>query len=101
MENNGSILLIMAHLNKENINDLPNYLEQIGKVFAANNGKPIGKYKSKVGLAGENNPEVVSIVEFPSDDAIKNMIESEAFMQLAELRARVFVQLNLIICESL
>lgn len=70
-------------------------------VFAQSGGQPIGRYKTIESLSGEDSPETLAVVQFPSAEAIKNMLNSEAFKALAKLRSRVFSKLNLMLCTTL
>ncbi|MDX2359183.1 MAG: DUF1330 domain-containing protein [Crocinitomicaceae bacterium] len=98
MEDQKAIMVITAIVNKENIAELPSYLEQIQSIFGKNGARPVGRYKTMQDLAGTDSPEIVSITEFDNAEIIKAMVESDEFTDLAELRARVFSKLNLMIC---
>jgi uncharacterized protein (DUF1330 family) len=77
------------------------YLESIMPVFGKNGGKPIARYKAVEQLMGEQGPEMVALIEFPSRDTIKSMISSNDFKALDDLRQRAFKKLNLIICDEM
>jgi len=80
--------------------ELPSYLAQIQPIFAKNQAKPLGHYKTVQSLSGTDSPEIISIMEFDSVETINTMVQSEEFTGLAELRARVFTKLNLMISAS-
>ena len=96
-----SYLVINAIVNKENKAELTDYLDKTLQVFKANGGKPIGKYKAIQSLGGEDSPEMIAIIAFPSDQKIKDMMKSKDFKNLGELRSRVFDKLNLVLCSEL
>ena len=96
-----SYLVINAIVNKENKAELTEYLTKVLKVFKANGGKPIGKYKAVESLGEDDSPEMIAIIAFPDDQKIKEMINSKDFKNLGELRARVFDKLNLVLCTEL
>jgi uncharacterized protein (DUF1330 family) len=98
MSENKTFLVINAIINKENMADVQTYIESIMPVMGKNGGQPTGSYKTMEQLAGEASPEMISIIEFPSADAIREMVAGEEFVALAELRARAFSKLNLMIC---
>ena len=100
MNDQKSIVVITAIVNKSNRTELPIYLEQMKSIFAINGAKPIGRYKTMQNIIGIDSPEIISIFEFKNPETVIAMVESEEFTGLAELRARVFSNLNLIICES-
>ena len=101
MTENKTHLVINAIANKENMEIVQSYLGQIMQVFGKNGGKPVARYKTLEQLAGEENPEMIAIVEFPNADTIKQMINGEDFIALADLRAKAFTKLNMMICGEI
>jgi uncharacterized protein (DUF1330 family) len=101
MSDQKTVLMINANINKENMAEVQSYLGQIMPIFIKNGGQPVARYKTIQLLAGDENPEMTAIVEFPDAAAIDAAINSEDFNALAELRARVFTKLNMMICASL
>lgn len=100
MEDQKITVVISAVINKASIAELPSYLEQVQPILSKYGGNPVGRYKTVRNLVGTDGPEIISIFEFDNADAIDTMIHSQEFTGLAELRARVFSKLNLMICES-
>ena len=100
MKNQKEIVVITAVVNKAHVDELPTYLEQIQPIFIKNGAKPIGRYKTVQNIVGTDGPEIISIFEFDNTDAIDTMVQSEEFTGLAELRARVFSTLNMMLCAS-
>lgn len=101
MEDNKSLLVINAIVNKQNMGELQEYLGSVMQIFGKNGGKPVGRYKTIEQIAGEDSPEMIAVIEFPDVQTIKNIVSSEEFEGLAELRARVFSKLNLMICGAM
>ena len=101
MSESKAVLIINAIVNKEHMDELPGYLASVMQVFGKNNGKPVSRYKTVDQLLGKASPEMVAILEFPSAEVIKTMVESEDFLALADLRARVFSKLNMVTCEAM
>ncbi|PCJ80050.1 MAG: hypothetical protein COA49_09855 [Bacteroidetes bacterium] len=101
MSEEKAILVINAIVNKENMAEVPVYLENIMPVFAKNGGKPVGRYKTVQQLEGIDSPEMIAIFEFESVDVINTMINGADFTNLSDLRARVFDKLNMVICTEL
>lgn len=95
------ILIINARVNKENMQDVQLYLGKIMLVFSKNGGSPLARYKTLQDILGTESPEMISIVEFPSAEVINEMVNSDDFKALAELRAKAFSKLNLMICTSM
>ena len=100
-ENESAILMINAIVNKENKAELPGYLSQMRKMFKENGGKPVGRYKMLRDLKGNDSPEMIAIISFENSETIENMINSEAYKALSELRSQVFTKLNLMVCEEI
>ncbi len=101
MSDTKSFLVINAIVNKENMADVKTYLESSLPLFGKNGGKPIARYKTLEQLAGEDSPEMVGIMEFPNGETIKRMINGEDFLALADLRAKAFTKLNMMICGEM
>lgn len=101
MSDTKAFLVINAIVNKENMADVNTYLESILPLFGKNGGKPIARYKTLEQLAGEESPEMIGIMEFPNGGIIKQMINGEDFMALADLRAKAFTKLNMMICDEM
>ncbi|MFT5822233.1 MAG: hypothetical protein ACI8ZM_003489 [Crocinitomix sp.] len=101
MSQENAILIINAIANKENMAEVQSYLSNIMPVFAKNGGKPIARYKTVENLSGEQSPEMVAIVEFPSADIIREMIQGDDFKSLSESRSKAFTKLNLIISSPM
>ncbi|MCT4622442.1 MAG: DUF1330 domain-containing protein [Schleiferiaceae bacterium] len=100
MESNKAILVVNAVINKENMQELPSYLQQIGPLFAKYGAVPTAKYKAVANVQGEDSPELISIASFDNEEAIHKLTSSEDFNALSELRARVFSKLNMVICAA-
>ena len=100
MNENRSVLMITAIVNKDNMSELQDYLNNVLQVFSKNGGKPVARYKTAESLLGEDAPEMAAFIEFPNADTIKNMISGDEFKALSDARARVFSKLNMLICES-
>ena len=101
MTENKTILIINAITNKENMADVKTYLESIMPVFGKNGGKPVARYKTIEQLVGDESPEMIAIVEFPSTEIIKQMINGADFLALSDIRARAFTKLNIMICSEM
>ena len=99
MNDQKGILIVTAQLNKAKMEDLKSYLDQAGPLTAKFGGQPVAKYKTIQEIEGEQTPDLISVTEFPSIDAINEMVNSSDYKALAELRASVFSKLNLMIGE--
>jgi len=101
MEDNKPALVINAIVDKANIEELPTYIGSVMEVITENGGKTLSRFKTVESLSGEGSPEMVSIIEFPSAESIRNMVNGAPFQALSDLRARVFSKLNMMISESM
>ena len=101
MSDTKTFLIINAIVNKENMADVKLYLQSIMAVFGKNGGKPIARYKTIEKLIGDESPEMIAIIEFASAEILKQMINGDDFTALAELRAKVFTKLNIVICDEM
>lgn len=100
MDQDKAILIVTAIVNKENMADVKQYKENIPAVFGKAGARPVASYNTVEQIVGEDSPDLVAIFEFDNADAIKNMINGEDFKALAELRAKAFSKLNLMICAA-
>ncbi len=101
MEQNKPLLVISAIVNKQSMGELQEYLGSVMQIFGKHGGKPVGRYKTMEQLSGEDTPEMMAMIEFSDAQTIKEMIAGEDFQGLAEMRARVFSKLNMMICGAM
>jgi uncharacterized protein (DUF1330 family) len=101
MTEDKAILVINAIINKENMAEVQSYLGRIMPVFGKNGGKPVGRYKTVQQLTGNEGPDMIALIEFPNAEVINEMINGEDFNSLAEIRAKAFTKLNLVICNEM
>jgi len=95
------ILVINAIVNKGNMDEVQSYLGKVMPVFGKNGGKPIGRYKIIKKLIGDENTEMMALIEFSDERAIDKMINGEEFKSLTELRGKAFLKLNMSICSEM
>ena len=81
--------------------ELQTYLSSVMQIFGKNGGQPIARFRTAEQLLGTDSPEMMAMIEFPDADTIKSMVQGNEFMALAELRARVFTKLNMMICVGM
>ncbi|MEM7105272.1 MAG: DUF1330 domain-containing protein [Bacteroidota bacterium] len=101
MESHKTFLVITAIVNKQNIAEVPEYLGSVMQIFSQNGGNPVGRYKTINSLVGDESPEMMAVIEFDNPKTIENMVKGDAFNALAEQRARVFSNLNMIISQNI
>ena len=98
--NDKATLVINSIINKENMAELPTYLEAMTPVFMKNGANPVGKYKTIEVVTGERSPEMIAVFDFPNVEAIKDLVNGADYKNLNDLRSRVFSSLNLMICSA-
>lgn len=99
-EEQKTVLMINAIVNKENTAELPIYLNSVMQLFGKHGGKPIARFKTTKNLVGDTSPEMTALIEFANAENINTLISGDDFNALADLRSRVFSKLNMMICES-
>ena len=93
------MLVVTAKVNKEKMENFKSYLEKVGPLTGKYGGEPVARYKTIEEITGEQNPEVISVTEFPSVEKINELVNSKDFTDLADLRASAFIKLNMMICK--
>lgn len=87
-----------------NVDDMPSfqsYISQIMGIFSKFGGSGMQRWKTTEQVMGKGGIKAITIVEFPSAQAIKDMMASEDFNALNELRQKAFKQeVDLMICEQ-
>jgi uncharacterized protein (DUF1330 family) len=96
-----AFLVITSTPNPEKMNELQSYLHQVMPVLMSGGGKPVGRYKVTEQVVGQDGPKTVAVLEYPSAQAIKDVISGDGFNALNALRAEVFLRLDLMICEAM
>ena len=96
-----TVLIVNARPNPDNQAALEAYKNQSMILFKAAGAKPLEKFKIKESLIGEQMPSLISMLEFPSEDVLKNVFESEVYQQLIPLRDQAFLELNAFVSQSL
>ena len=94
-------LLIHATPNPENMGLLAEYLSSMGPVFDKYQGEMVCKFKVIEQLVGEGKTKMVAILSFPNAEVVRTLIASDECKELAELRAKVFLKLDLLLSESM
>ncbi len=101
MNDQKAIFVINTKVNKVNMQEVQEYLGKIGPLLVKNGGNPLARYKTIQEISGNDGPEMISIVEFESAELINKMVDSDDFKALAELRAKAFNKLDMMICTSM
>ncbi|MCX6189665.1 MAG: DUF1330 domain-containing protein [Bacteroidetes bacterium] len=99
---NKTFLIVNAVPNLEDMTSFQSYLSQIVGVFAKFGGSGMQRWKTVEQVMGHGGIKAIAVFEFPSAQSIKNMMESEEFNALNDLRKKAYKQeVDLMICETL
>ncbi len=88
------VLIILATINPNEKEALNHYLEQMNMLYEQVEAIQISKYKISESLMGENSPNLVSILEFPNQDALDKVFKSEKYKTLKPFREKAFLQVE-------
>lgn len=94
-------LLINTIPNPENMAGFQLYLSKIIPIFQNAGGKALGRYKTIEQVMGSSGIKASAVFEFPSAEAVKEMLAGEEFNALNQLRSEAYKQVDLLICEAL
>lgn len=77
------------------------YASHVGPIFKQFGGMPFAKYKVSETIVGNQAIQVVAIMQFPNDNAIKNAFDSEAYKSLLPYRNKAFSNLTVLISKTI
>ena len=102
MTENKTFLIVNAIPNTDDIASFQSYISQIKGIFTKFGGNGMQRWKTTEQVMGQGGIKAIAVFEFPSTQSIKNMIASEDFNALNELRKKAYKQeVDLMICETL
>lgn len=102
MSENKAYLIVNAVPNLEDVASFQSYLSQIVVVFKKFGGSNMQRFKTVEQVMGQGGIKAIAVLEFPSAQAIKDMISSDDFTSLNELRKKAYTrEVDLMICETL
>ena len=92
-----AILIVNAVVNPAETAALEQYSTQATALFKAAGATPLGRYRLVEPVLGDRHPTLVVMMEFPSDQAIREVFASEAYQQLTPEREKAFETLDVFI----
>jgi len=92
-----SVMIANAVLNLDEKEVFNYYSKKSSEIFKKAEGKLIGKYKATENLVGDNNFHVVVVMEFPNNQDIIDVFESEEYIKLIPFRDKAFRELKVFI----
>jgi len=91
------IMIVNALLNVKEKEAFEYYSEHSVPLFKNAGAESIAKHRVEETLIGAEKIHVVSILEFPTRQAIKDVFESEAYKALLPYRDKAFMKLDVFI----
>jgi len=102
MNEDKTFLIINAIPNTNDIVSFQSYLSKIIGIFKQFGGNGMQRWKTSEQVMGQGGIKAIAVFEFPSAQAIKEMLVSKEFNALNDLRKKAYKQeVDLMICETL
>jgi uncharacterized protein (DUF1330 family) len=102
MTDSKTYLIINAVPNTEDLPSFQSYLTQIVGIFMKFGGSNMQRFKTIEQIMGHGGIKAIAVFEFPNAQSIKDMVASEEFNSLNELRKKAYKQeVDLMICGDL
>jgi uncharacterized protein (DUF1330 family) len=99
---NKTFLIINAIPNTDDLESFQSYISKIIVIFTKFGGNGMQRWKINEQVMGQGGIKAIAVFEFPSVQSIKDMIASEEFKALNDLRKKAYKQeVDLMICETL
>ncbi len=97
-----TFLIVNAVPNMDDMPSFQSYLSQIVGIFIKFGGSGMQRWKTTEQVMGQGGIKAIAVFEFPSAQSIKDMMASEEFNALNDLRKKAYKQeVDLMICEAL
>ncbi len=90
-------MIVNGTLNSKEQVAYEHYVSSTGPIFKKFEGKLLEKYKISKTIVGNQITQFVVVMEFPNDEAIKNVFECEEYKVLLPYREKAFVNLSVFI----
>jgi uncharacterized protein (DUF1330 family) len=94
-------LIINAIPNPKKMKQVQAYLSQVMPVLVSAGGKPVGRYMVTNQVIGDGGPKMMALLEYADEKSITDMLNGQAFLELAELRQEAFLQLNVMVSSPM
>ena len=101
MSDTSVYFVVTSITNPGKMEQMQNYVSQIMPLLIKGGAEPVARYGVIEQLNGDGGPQSVSVMKFPSAQAIKDALSSDEYKALENLRSEAFSQVNLMICSAL
>ena len=99
---NKTFLIVNAIPNTEDMASFQSYLSQIVVIFTKFGATNMQRFKTTEQVMGHGGIKAIAVFEFPTAQSIKDMMASDDFTALNDLRKKAYKQeVDLMICETL
>ena len=88
------ILIIIATINPSETESLNYYMAEMNQLYSEVGAIPIDKYKVSETLIGEDQPNILAIIEFPNQEAIDKVFKSSKYKSLIPYRDKAFLKVE-------
>ena len=93
-------LVITATPNSNEMAAMKEYVEGAMPIVQKNGGKPAKNLKVTNPVYGEASYQIVSVIDFPTEDAIHAFFGDPAYRDLVKVRQRAFTSFDAVIAED-
>lgn len=95
-------MIVNAVPNTDDMPSFQSYLSQIVVIFQQFGGSNMQRFRTVEQIMGKGGIKAIAVFEFPNGQAIKDMVASDAFQALNDLRKKAYTQeVDLMICTNL
>ncbi len=83
-------LLVMTTVNPDEPLSLENYLRVVGPLVEAAGGRLIDRFEVAKTIVGQGSAQFITLVEYPDEEAIHSVFQSDEYKALEETRNKAF-----------
>ena len=94
-------MVAVGKLNPENADALQHYVENVVPMLLGAGGEVICRLKNKGVVSGTGDaPETIFMMDFASEEKIREVFDSEQYKALIPVRNRAFREINILVAEE-
>ena len=101
MSDNSTYLVVTSIPNPGKPEQMEKYTSQIMPLMLKGGGEPLARYGVMEQLKGEGGPKAISVLKFPNAQAIKDVLATDEYAALEDLRSEAFSRVDVMICSAL
>jgi uncharacterized protein (DUF1330 family) len=77
------------------------YLDRVTPLMEAAGASLVSRQSVARVLAGEGRPRIVSVMDYPSDAAVRQVFESPAYLSLEQIKAAAFSHYEVLVLDRM